>query len=115
MFSLIERDLLGDLLAHRLVAARPLLGQELLDRLGLALRDGLRRLRCAKLRKFSLRPTKSVSQFTSTSTPVLPVDVRGDRALGGDAAGLLAGGGETLLAKDLVASPCCRSPRSARS
>ena len=96
----MARDLLGDFLADRLAGAGPVLGQQLFDRWWPCSARSLRDLRRAKLRKFSLRPTKSVSQFTSTSTPVLLADVRGDGALGGDASGLLAGGGQTLLAKD---------------
>ena len=47
----------------------------------------------------SLRATKSVSELTSTTTPLVPVDGDADQAFGGDAAGLLGGLGEALLAQ----------------
>ena len=49
--------------------------------------------------KLSLRATKSVSEFTSTIAARWPADLDGDEALGGDAAGLLGGLGEALLAQ----------------
>ena len=49
--------------------------------------------------KWSLRATKSVSELTSTTTPLLPATDDADQAFGGDAAGLLGGLGEALLAQ----------------
>jgi hypothetical protein len=46
-----------------------------------------------------LRATKSVSELTSTTTPLLPDGQRADQALGRDAAGLLGGLRQALLAQ----------------
>ena len=64
--------------------------------------DERRRARACTFRNFSVRATKSVSQFSSTSAAVPPSTVVADEAFGGDAAGLLGGGGEALLAEDLL-------------
>ena len=47
----------------------------------------------------SLRATKSVSELTSTTTPLVPLTRNADQAFGGDAAGLLGGLGQALLAQ----------------
>ena len=47
----------------------------------------------------SLRATKSVSLLTSTAAPTLPAVCIADQAFGSDAAGLLGGRGEALLAQ----------------
>ena len=50
----------------------------------------------------SLRATKSVSEFTSTTTPLVPCTCDADQPFGGDAAGFLRGLGQTLLAQPIL-------------
>ena len=54
---------------------------------------------CTKPWNRSLRATKSVSELTSTRTPLVPATLSADQALGGDAAGFLGGLREALLAQ----------------
>ena len=50
----------------------------------------------------SLRATKSVSELTSTTTPLVPRDLHADQAFGRDAAGLLGGFRQALLAQPVL-------------
>ena len=50
---------------------------------------------------FSLRATKSVSELTSTSAPVVPFDREADEAFGGDAGRFLGGLGQALGAQPI--------------
>ena len=54
---------------------------------------------CTRPWNRSLRATKSVSELTSTTTPFVPFTRDADQAFGGDAAGLLGGLRQALLAQ----------------
>ena len=50
----------------------------------------------------SLRATKSVSELTSTTTPLVPCTLHADQAFGRDAAGFLGGLRQALLAQPIL-------------
>ena len=50
----------------------------------------------------SLRATKSVSELTSTTTPLVPLHLHADQAFGSNAAGLLRRLGQAFLAQPIL-------------
>src|ERR1051326_2136801 len=98
---LLDRsDLLGDFLAHRLVAARPGLVEKVLDGRRAALRDRLRDFLGESAEILVASDEVGLAVHFDEHTAVAG-DVRDDGAISGHASRLLARGGEPLFSEDL--------------
>ena len=97
---LLDRaDHLLRLVRNGFIAAGPLLVVQLIDRVGLAVQDGLRHFRGEIAKALGARDEVGLAVDLHQHAGVVLYE-RGHRPLGGDSSGLLARGGQSLLAED---------------